>query len=352
MLDSWIMRASRTASITGRLARIRMSNWHHRLWTFQEGGLARNLTSKYMDGAQSTYTYATDVRRMAFPQKYSSNEVCLERVALFSYFESLYDQLKVKDLSRSLLDRFLYVIHACRDRSTSRPRDEAICYATMLGLDAAEMLDTTSADERMRYLLVKIGRFPKNILLESAPRLPGLGWAPRTFLSRNRWPFWSYTYNDEIPAEVSADGSLRVTYSGMRLGMVGSHLRNLASESVLFMSKDDPSLSYVLSRRDNIDCDETEEFYLISKDPMLVSPCRVALGALDREQEQGCLRIRCVGAARLWLSDAEDREALVNGWLPFLQKQELRTGEVWWGGNEIGPFEGEILREEQKWCVL
>ncbi|KAK1962844.1 hypothetical protein LY78DRAFT_660871, partial [Colletotrichum sublineola] len=77
-------------------------------------------------------------------------------------------------------------------RSTSRPSDETVCIATLLGMDVMRLLEieTESMDQtcekRMIRLLSDLTYIPCSLIFSPGPKLstPGFRWAPRTLLQR------------------------------------------------------------------------------------------------------------------------------------------------------------------------
>jgi hypothetical protein len=53
VLDSWVQELDRKASIVEKASRLYLCNWQHRLWTLQEGVLARNLHFQFKDGRET-----------------------------------------------------------------------------------------------------------------------------------------------------------------------------------------------------------------------------------------------------------------------------------------------------------
>ncbi|KAI1113978.1 hypothetical protein F5Y14DRAFT_198927 [Nemania sp. NC0429] len=183
VLDSFILQLSRSASIVDKYIRIHLSNWHHRLWTMQEGQMASALFFQFCDGAQSFLDM-----RGAEPQALLDTRdprnlcspiwlLCSDALETFYRYRERHARVDVEGRLRSCA---LYL----RSRQTSRLEDEPVCVASLLGLDPSPILESKDGAERMASFYDLVGRFDPRIIFHEHPRLqkPGYRWAPRSFL--------------------------------------------------------------------------------------------------------------------------------------------------------------------------
>ncbi|KAK8204625.1 hypothetical protein M8818_005064 [Zalaria obscura] len=153
------------------LSRLRNSVHAGRLWTAQEVGLPPRV---FALGNASFYDM--DALRDSFERTAS----WLQK-QIFAHFPSpvLNEALPILENCNTEL-----VLHAIRNRVTSRQNDEAICLATLLRLDVSEILQT-DADMRMVALYKQMQWIPDSVVFAIAEHLdyPGFRWAPRSLLT-------------------------------------------------------------------------------------------------------------------------------------------------------------------------
>jgi hypothetical protein len=152
------------------LLRIALSGWMRRLWTFQEGAIARELDFQFANGSLNLRQLLLAIKgdRTALTRQVVSSVMILRALAY-------------------PLDRELQLVHllgALRWRSTSHAKDEAVCIATLLELPAEVFLDLP-LEKQMPHLLTAIGSVPTSLLFSHGPRLnvPNFSWAPQSFLN-------------------------------------------------------------------------------------------------------------------------------------------------------------------------
>ncbi|EWC46808.1 hypothetical protein DRE_04053 [Drechslerella stenobrocha 248] len=176
VLDSFILRHSRDATVVEKYIAIHLSNWHHRLWTLQEGQLGKALYFQFQGGAQSFQdmrAHATDPRAISTVERLSAYE--LER--FYRHFEN-------PSPTERIWDRMRDCAGYLRSRETSRKEDEPLCVSTILGLDPYPLFAKSGLEDRMTIFYDMIGRFDPRIIFNEHAKLDryGYGWAPRSFL--------------------------------------------------------------------------------------------------------------------------------------------------------------------------
>ncbi|KAF3908893.1 hypothetical protein AA313_de0205988 [Arthrobotrys entomopaga] len=238
VLDSSILPLSTTASITEKYIAIHLSNWHHRLWTLQEGQLGRTLYFQFKEGPQSF----TDMKS----NMPGTDRIDLELQAIFSplnrlastelerfyrHFENLEANAGV-DISHRLLTCARYL----RGRETSRKEDEPVCVSTILGLDPKLILKKSTLEDRMVEFYNSVQRFDRRIIFHKHERLQrhGYRWAPRSLLQGGRDLLaLDYSPGQRFPVTMSPNGGLLVRYSGMVLDYTAP---NTGNRSITFIS--------------------------------------------------------------------------------------------------------------------
>ena len=152
------------------LLRIALSGWMRRLWTFQEGAIARELDFQFADGS-------LNLRQLLLAIKADRSALAMQVLSNVMILRAL-----VYPLDREL--QLVHLLGALRWRSTSHAEDEAVCIATLLDLPAEGFLDLP-LERHMPQLLTAIGSVPTNLLFSHGPRLnvPNFSWAPQSFLN-------------------------------------------------------------------------------------------------------------------------------------------------------------------------
>lgn len=184
VLDSFILTLPRSADVVDKYLQIHLSTWHHRLWTMQEGQLARRLFFQFSDGAES-FDDMKRVELQTFDRRAPRNLCSPVRLLCAVELETFYRDAELgADARRDITARMRSCARYLRSRETSRPEDESVCVANILGLDAGRVLSQDVADARMACFYDLVGRFDPRIIFHDHPRLPrdGYRWAPKSFL--------------------------------------------------------------------------------------------------------------------------------------------------------------------------
>ncbi len=160
--------------------RIKLSGWMRRLWTLQEGTLARDV---YFQLSDCTLKLRDLDSRMMKEAAVSGQFLYTQySVDCFLYFAPF-----LRGQVRSRSEHLLGIWRQLQWRSTSHQYDETLCLATLLGIDPAPLLAIPQEDleQRMVKFLQICGTLPRSILFQMPPRLnsPGFRWAPKSFLA-------------------------------------------------------------------------------------------------------------------------------------------------------------------------
>jgi hypothetical protein len=243
VLDLALLSSTLNASKTEVLARIKSSSWAQRLWTFNEGILARRfrLVFQFQDayfrmeqgfsrlvGDEAFITTANAIvstvsqieetdtknrilRAIAYfrdtPEEFRSS---IKR--RFSDFPTSTDELISEWLwrcgattgdilfmdgwttYRELTENYGHgdisrIGQGLKNRKTSKPEDETICLGAVLGIDVQPMFNKSSQG-RMKYLFQTVDKIRPAIIFYDGPRIDedGFRWAPLSFLRPERHP--------------------------------------------------------------------------------------------------------------------------------------------------------------------
>jgi hypothetical protein len=175
VLDSFMLTArSQGASDLEIALRIICSGWSRRLWTLQEGVLARRLCVQFGDGSVNLDAIRSSLASDEKWREYTT--VCYNLDEIRGAWQRKADLVK----SGQFLD---YASAALRFRATSVATDEALCLATLAGLDMEKIL-AEKPKERMKkvWSLLPI---PAKIVFRTGDTLDEAGfcWAPSSLLS-------------------------------------------------------------------------------------------------------------------------------------------------------------------------
>ncbi|KAI0326225.1 hypothetical protein GY45DRAFT_1310841 [Cubamyces sp. BRFM 1775] len=163
------------------ILRIATSGWMQRIWTLQEGMLARELHFVLSDGIVD----CTFFNGFAF-------RAAIKIIPLLEHRPRdddarCFKSSTTKPVRCSLND----LIPLLRYRSTSKPEDEPLAISGLLGVDAAKLVNLKTGEERMKALLIEVGTFNRQLGVHGwfcdRLSLPNFTWAP-TSLSELLWP--------------------------------------------------------------------------------------------------------------------------------------------------------------------
>lgn len=146
-LDDWVQEIPKTASIIERTARIYLCNWQHRLWTCQEGVLAKMLYFQFSDGQQKL----SDMEEEAELYSDGPRESTIPAMALS--FIPAFNGGRFEHFP--LENRLRFVLLAIHSRTTSKKKDYTVCMATLLGLDPKHLLKINEGDNVCELRLKK-----------------------------------------------------------------------------------------------------------------------------------------------------------------------------------------------------
>ena len=177
LIDSRLCRVS-DAHVYETAIQFLCSEWLSRLWTFQEGYLARQLFVQFADKAisQEELVQHLEGRRAR------------DWFGLISQLGMLLEREKGSETGARYpsMNPFNWVSMKLQCRSTTVPADEAICLANIL--DITNPNPTTLPSMEMIYQNLSI---PSSVIFHNGPKLttPGFRWAPASFLNSEFTPW-------------------------------------------------------------------------------------------------------------------------------------------------------------------
>ena len=200
VLEQSLQNIHSQASIYEKGVGLYTSKWLHRLWTFQEGGLAQRLYFQFSDRAQDMQEITSerlrqsqyDISRGIFARFLSDAQGPVS--SQFDFLRRIIDA-KIRDgtMEKERWASFMTLALAYTSRQTSRKIDETVCAATILDLDVMQLQlidkhqgysEDEIADLRMHSFLQRLRKFEPWIIFNNRPRLqtPGFRWAPASLL--------------------------------------------------------------------------------------------------------------------------------------------------------------------------
>ncbi len=201
ILDADLQRCSKRCSKTEMATRIVCSGWMKRLWTLQEAVMSDK-------GANAG---KVDVQFLEGPIEF--NAIGGKNIQSLQHTEhakktiySAFPQYRNRDRAYAFLAR------ALEYRTTSKLEDEAICLASVLGMEPksiASIAGAKTAEERMQILYTCMGQIPASVLFHRSRKLEnGFRWAPATLLGNKQ----NYSFRG-VGAKCDAAG-LHVKFAG------------------------------------------------------------------------------------------------------------------------------------------
>jgi hypothetical protein len=181
VLDHTLQKQTIQAKPEVLMMRIYTSPWMDRVWTFQEGVLARQLYFKLEDAYCPFHFSLRDTELVAPLQisilNNSTHDVYLH---LRREVSNVYSQYRPPEIS--------HVIKELKWRQTSKHSDELLAVSVLLDLDVNEILKQNDEEGRMVAFLTMVDKLPRNIIFAEAHRRvmrEGFRWAPTTFLTND-----------------------------------------------------------------------------------------------------------------------------------------------------------------------
>ncbi|KAI4279694.1 MAG: hypothetical protein L6R38_004972 [Xanthoria sp. 2 TBL-2021] len=201
------------------MAQVSCSSWMRRLWTLQEGRLARRVWFQFADKAVDVKSvYEAHERRSLLP------------TADLWMVRDIYGRINVAVwLQATWVDSFSKVAIALgqpylslQSRSVSVLTDEALCLFTLLDLDITKVT-AVPPQERMNVFWRTFNKVPSSLVFSRAPKKllePGLHWAPSSFMQGESVDLWFgprqlHSIKEDDPHAVPTDEGLLAALPGL-----------------------------------------------------------------------------------------------------------------------------------------
>lgn len=164
--------------------------WTRRLWTFNEGRLARDLVFIFADGPRRFFVFdSTYLKSLTMSQNSQLARIAQTMVSTIPRVDWMLEIFRKtpgrSDGSGSVDTIELWSIFSgIKFRSTSKTEDEAICLAQIFKLDPSPIRKAPHG-QKMCLLLAMLQHIPRNMIFMRGKKvhMSGYGWAPATITS-------------------------------------------------------------------------------------------------------------------------------------------------------------------------
>lgn len=180
---------SSNLSLAELIAQVSCSSWMRRLWTLQEGRLARRVWFQFADKA-------VDVRSLYEAQR-SVSIVPTTDIWMADYQYNImsinfWRRANTAECFSKVATGLIQTYLSLCSRSVSVPTDEALCLFTLLDLDITKVT-AVPPQERMNVFWRTFNKVPSSLVFSRAPKKllePGLHWAPSSFMQGETMDLW------------------------------------------------------------------------------------------------------------------------------------------------------------------
>ena len=175
VLDAWLTsQGIGGLSDVEILLKIACSNWNERLWTLQEGILAKKLAFQFRDAIYQDLESAVH----KIWRKTELADYCL-RATLLNQYDHLYGLENMENAEPG--EKLLALRDTLKFRGTSVPSDEALCLGNLLGFEMESIVQAPK-EHKIRVFWSKFSKIPTQYIFGGAKRLSqeGYSWAPET----------------------------------------------------------------------------------------------------------------------------------------------------------------------------
>ena len=200
VVDSWLGQITSEAPVPDLCLSIYLSDWQRRLWTFQEGCLARNVYFRFGDKAE--HHQKLTEKRVAYENLLETRGIYSKFCALsdsevtihFTLIKAMVGMYATGDDTReNMWMLYLPLAGALGRRQTTKLSDETLYLSAILAIDPGPFLnirgekdesDEKLAERRMKKFLQEFKTFNSSLIFNNYPRMSqnGFRWAPRSLL--------------------------------------------------------------------------------------------------------------------------------------------------------------------------
>ena len=175
-------------------ARLSCCNWIRRLWTLQEGRLAKRTWFQFQDKAIEFKASFWDGIQTQSPKGSDHRRMLIDIAVVWSATEGIVSMEEKSDAARPELDLLSYLRSTLWSRTVSVAADEALCLFCLADLEMEKILSVpATVISRMTMFWKQMQTVPSGFFFSKARHkldVPGLRWAPSSFmgpLPRNHW---------------------------------------------------------------------------------------------------------------------------------------------------------------------
>ncbi|KAL4807953.1 hypothetical protein BDV18DRAFT_168157 [Aspergillus unguis] len=252
---------------TQSFMRIRLSAWMRRLWTLNEGVLANKLCIRFADGfldvqersrARQKETYGSKLAGIkdsygtpladatSFHWKFRLLRLNVISETDPRFFKRTATELRSPEERRC--DGIMEAFSAALYRSTSKERDEMLCFASLIGWDIS-LLKGLPFEDHMHALLSTESQLPQGILFLAGPRMRQRGWRWAINRFGNCGAKRLNVKSDDTAAGRVTENGFVVKYPGLVLPANYSKV-NIQNVTTTAMVGDDISATFQVKRHD------------------------------------------------------------------------------------------------------
>ncbi|KAL2870608.1 uncharacterized protein BJX67DRAFT_377957 [Aspergillus lucknowensis] len=305
VLDSDVQECSST-DYTQSFMRIRMSAWMRRLWTLNEGVLAYRLIVKFADGFLDVQESTEKHQKEAYgselanikgtfgtPKRDADSfhwKFRLLRLNVISEPDPRMVRRTTQTITSPEAKRCFAIMEAFSAalyRTTSKEKDEMLCFASLIGWDTSLIKGLEFADH-LHSLLATERQLPQGMLFLAGPRMhqPGWRWAINRF--GNCGARRLNVKSDDITPGIVNELGFTVEYPGLALP-AGFTRESLEKLTIAATVGDSVNASFEITRHDEgisretedsePDNDSYDQLYVLFWDPTNSLPSRAPMPA-------------------------------------------------------------------------
>ena len=225
VLDSHLRSlVSKSLSPTELLAQVACSSWMRRLWTLQEGRLAKKIWFQFADIAVNVKEVFDNVDHIRVPSRV---EFWLQAEIYVQLWMQIWWHPNIVIRNTSKVAGLISSTRlALSSRSVSVPTDEVLCLFCLMDMDMTRITSVPPAD-RMQVFWRQFEKVPAGFLFSRAPDKiadRGLHWAPNSFLGPQSEKEWLGP--QELSSPGHDDPHAIVTESGLSCALPGFKLHS------------------------------------------------------------------------------------------------------------------------------